>query len=73
MSNEAVPRFNTRPKVGDTFYIHFPDNTFEEPEDMAAHNYLPDCEDSAECWASVNDKTMLVLECRVVKIQSCST
>lgn len=34
MSETAIP-FNTAPKVGDAFFIHFPASTFEEPEDMA--------------------------------------
>ncbi|MBA4274126.1 MAG: hypothetical protein C0436_00575 [Alphaproteobacteria bacterium] len=66
MSETTIP-FNTAPKVGDAFFIHFPANAFEEPEDMSAHKLLSDCEDSAKCWASENHKTMLVLECRVVR------
>ena len=59
--------FNTNPKVGDLFFLHFPPETFSEPEDMAAHRFVTDCEDSAKAWASENRKTMLVLECRVVR------
>jgi hypothetical protein len=62
--------FNTRPKVGDTFFLHQRQEAFADPESQAAHFQMEDCMASAKAWVREDEgdaeSPMLVMQCRVV-------
>ena len=60
--------FNTKPGVGDRFFINLPAHEFHCPESLAAHLSEEACSESAALWADHYDgDPWLVIECRVVR------
>lgn len=60
-------KFNTKPKVGDVFFMHRTADAFQDPTSDAAHIDRLDCEESARAWAGDDWRGYLVIECRVVR------